>query len=220
MASTTIFQTLRERVEKSNGLLPHERRAMFWFQNYSNELVQWQQQNKNTTYSGLAESRFAKKIVPPKTVMPGCLYFFMYQPHYARSLDYYDRMPFTLVLEKDNEGFLALNFHYLPYRVRAVFFDALHSSRLQKKNDPLKSRIVISYKLLTAVSKYKAFRPCLKRYRYKNCRTAMLQVGETEWDIALFLPVERFSKATRAEIWEESVSSLSDIGDEGAEETE
>lgn len=219
MASSNIFQMLRERVEKSDGLLPQERRAMLWFQTYRTDLLQWQNQHRSLTYNGLSDSTFAKKVVRPKAILPGYLYFFLYFPHYARTLDYYDRFPMTLVLEKDPEGFLALNFHYLPYQMRAIFFDALYSRHLQSNTDPLRSRIRITYQILSAVSKYKAFRPCLRRYRYTNCRSAMLQVGETEWDIALFLPVEQFTKATRAEVWKESMHDLRTLGNDDNDDT-
>ena len=48
----------------------------------------------------------------------------------------------------------------------------------------------------------------MKRYRYNSMRTALLQVGETEWDIALFLPVEQFAKTTRLDVWNKSRSGL------------
>jgi hypothetical protein len=217
MASTTIFQTLRERVEKSGGLLPFERRAMFWFKEQHQTLDQWQRQNINSTFTTVTQQKIAKKLISPRGVLPGYLYFFVYQPFYAKQLDYYDRVPFTLVLERDKTGFLALNFHYLPYHIRAAFFDVLHSTRLQKSKDPLKSRMMVTYKLLTTVSKYKAFRPCLKRYRYTNCRSQVLQVGETEWDIALFMPVEHFSKMSRTAIWKESLVDIYGVADDGDE---
>ena len=61
-----------------------------------------------------------------------------------------------------------------------------------------------TYKVLNRMSKYKAFRPCMKRYRYSQIRTPLLQVGSSEWDLALFLPVEQFRKSTRADVWQES----------------
>ena len=39
-------------------------------------------------------------------------------------------------------------------------------------------------------------------------RTALLQVGETEWDVALFLPVEQFAKTTRLDVWNKSLADL------------
>jgi len=206
-----IFDTLRKRVEDSKGLLPQEKRAMFWFRNYSTQLLEWQNTNKKRSFAALAESDATKLLVAPKSIRPGYLYFFLYQPLYAKELDYYDRLPLTLVLDVDSTGFLAINFHYLPYRVRAAFFDLLYSTRLVKRKDPLKTRINVTYKLLQAVSKYKAFRVCLRRYRFKNVRSGALLIGESEWDIAMFLPVEQFAKATRTQVWNESLANISDI---------
>jgi len=212
MASVNIFETLRARVEKSGGLLPQEQRAMFWFQTYNRELLSWQTKNTSKSFTDVSSSPFNKRLVSPKAAMLGCLYFFLYIPIHKKSLPYYDRFPLVIILEKDETGFLGLNLHYLPYRLRAMFFDMLHSTRLVRSDDPLRTRLAITYKLLNSVTKYKAFRPCVKRYRYSSMRTALLQVGETEWDIALFLPVEHFAKSTRTNVWSESLAGRSNTG--------
>ena len=62
--------------------------------------------------------------------------------------------------------------------------------------------------MLKSVTKYKAFKPCVKRYRFSSMRSALLQVGETEWDVALFLPVEQFAKTTRSDVWDESLKDM------------
>ena len=218
MPAVSVFETLRKRVEASKGLLPQERRAMYWFKNYNQQLQMWQNTTQKQTYSALSSQQFTKRLLPPKAVLPGYLYFYMYDPATRADLDYYDRMPFTLVLDRDPEGFLGLNFHYLPYRMRAIFFDTLYSTRFIKSRDPLKARMNVTYKILDGVSKYKMFRPCLKRYLYKRVRTPLMQVGETEWDIALFLPVERFAKATRTEVWTDVANLVSEMdADEGFE---
>lgn len=212
MASVNVFESLRARVEKSGGLLPQERRAMYWFQTSRRELMSWQAEHKDKTFSAVSSSKFNKQIVPPKTARMGCLYFFLYSPIHKDSLPYYDRFPLVVVLEKDEKGFLGLNLHYLPYRLRAMFFDMLHSARLMRTNDPFRTRLMVTYKMLKSVTKYRAFKPCVKRYRYSSMRTALLQVGETEWDIALFLPVEQFTKATRTNVWGESLAGQRDTG--------
>jgi len=212
MASVNIFETLRARVEKSGGLLPQERRAMYWFQTSRRELMSWQAEHKDKTFSAVSSSKFNKQIVPPKTARMGCLYFFLYSPIHKDSLPYYDRFPLVVVLEKDEKGFLGLNLHYLPYRLRAMFFDMLHSARLMRTKDPFRTRLMVTYEMLKSVTKYRAFKPCVKRYRYSSMRTALLQVGETEWDIALFLPVEQFAKSTRTNVWGESLAGQRDTG--------
>ena len=212
MASVNIFETLRARVEKSDGLLPQERRAMLWFESYNRELLSWQARNRGKSFSTVSSSKFDKQLVPPKTARMGCLYFFLYAPIHKDNLPHYDRFPLVIILEKDETGFLGLNLHYLPYRLRAMFFDMLHSTRLLRTTDPFRTRLLVTYKMLKSVTKYKAFRPCVKRYRYSSMRTALLQVGETEWDVALFLPVEQFAKTTRTDVWSESLRGLLDTG--------
>ena len=95
-----------------------------------------------------------------------------------------------------------------------MLFDMLHKTLViqgpdpdgsgPKGSDPLRTRMRATYKVLTSMSKYKAFRPCMKRYRNSQFRSPLLQVGSSEWDLALFLPVEQFRKSTRADVWQES----------------
>lgn len=205
-----IFETLRQRVMASNALQPHEKRAAYWFQTHSTQLDQWQRRTRNTTFSTLAQSQFEKKLVPPKAVQAGALYFFRYDALGTLTLPYYDRFPLVLVLDKTADTFLGLNFHYLSYRMRAVLFDNLYSTYLVSLPNPLQSRLKVTYDILESVTKYKAFRPCVKRYRYTQCRSACMQVGETEWDLALFLPVEMFNHKTRNQVWKDSLDDLKD----------
>ena len=127
-------------------------------------------------------------------------------------MPHYDRFPLVVILEKEETGFLGLNLHYLPYRLRAMFFDMLHSTRLLRSTDPFRTRLLVTYKMLKSVTKYKAFKPCVKRYRHSSVRTALLQVAETEWDVALFLPVEQFAKTTRTDVWSESLRDMRNTG--------
>jgi hypothetical protein len=217
VASVNIFDTLRARIEASHGIPPQERRALLWFRNFSSELQQWQTKNQRQTYQQLQTSAFTKRLVPPRLAFPGYLYFFMYRPLAAATLPVYDRFPLVLVLERYTDGFLGLNFHYLPYRARAVFFDALYSTRFVGNKDPLRARLNVSYQLLKTVSKYKAFEPCIHRYHHKGVTTPLLQVGETEWDLALFLPVERFAKMPRSDVWNHALQDIADVDDGGGE---
>jgi len=212
MASVSIFQTLRQRILDSDGLLPQERRAMLWFREYASTLRSWQTSySGRITYSQLAkDASLAKRLVPVSQARPGRLYFYVYQPEGAQTLDYYDRFPFTLVIDRTATHLLGLNFHYLDNFYRAKLFDALYTrARNVQKHphspaDTLNSYINVDYKLLDGVRRFAPFRPCIHLYIRKNIRTPLLQVGESEWDIALFLPVERFAKATRSTVWAES----------------
>lgn len=208
MPAVKVFQTLRDRVQKSNGLLPAEKRAMFWFQDYATDLDKWQRKNANMRYDTLQHREFTKQIVGPNRAEPGFFYFYMYDPKWKKELPYYDKFPFTLVLQRQGDRFLGLNFHYLDYYNRARLFDLLYPFREGRVSRPnvrdIRMRLKVTYHLLKVSSKYKAFQPCLKEYLVDHVRTPLLKVGAREWDIALFLPVEQFEKKTKQEVWKES----------------
>ena len=204
MPVVNIFQTLRERIEDSPAFKPMEKRALYWFQTFQTQISQWQRSIGNrVTYARLNEQPISKRIVPASQLQQGMLYFFLYEPTNAKTLPYYDHFPFVLVIDKAQESFAGLNFHYLNYYWRAVLFDRLYEQR-RKSPDPLKVQMKFTYESLTHTTKYKQFRPCYKRYLYKNMRSPLFQVGESEWDVALWLPVELWHKQISAQIWKDS----------------
>jgi hypothetical protein len=208
MPVSNIFQQLRDRITKSKGLLPLEQRAMYWFRDYASELTQWQKKLSNQSYQKMGKETFSKQIVSSTSAYPGCFYFYMYDPKGKNTLPFYDRFPFTLVLRRDSDSFLGLNFHYLDYYHRALLFDAIYPYRdgrtAATTTLDIRSRILISYDILQASSKYKYFRPTIKRYLNSHIQTPLMKVGASEWDVALFLPVEMFVKETKQNVWKNS----------------
>ena len=45
----------------------------------------------------------------------GALNMFIYDPKLKNKLPYYDTFPLVLPIERYRDGFLGINFHYLPY---------------------------------------------------------------------------------------------------------
>jgi hypothetical protein len=110
-------------------------------------------------------------------------------------------------LERYNDGFLGLNLHYLPPRIRAGFMDKLlDRATLNENDDPVKIRI--SYEILDATKRYKEFRPCLKRYLYSQIASKILKVQPNEWETAVFLPTQQFQKAKAQEVWQDSIHDI------------
>ena len=66
----------------------------------------------------------------------------------------------------------------------------------------------ISYGLLRSQAKYKEFKPTYKKYLTKHVRSRFIKINASEWDIALFLPVERFEKASKSKVWGESRNAI------------
>jgi len=133
----------------------------------------------------------------------GYMYAFRYDPKFKAELPYYDTFPLIFPVEFQNDGFLGINFHYLPHTLRTKLMNALYSTLTNKKYDE-STRVKISYQVLKSASKYRFFKPTLKKYLRNHVRSPFMEIQVTEWDIALFLPTESFRKADTSLVWSES----------------
>ena len=137
----------------------------------------------------------------------GGMYYFYYDPKTKDKLDYYDRFPLILVLDIHSDGFMGLNLHYLPIKYRIALLDKLMDyAVLDDENNP--KRLRISYELLSASKRFKEFKPCLKKYLNSYVQSRILAVQPDEWDIAAFLPIQQFRKASATEVWQESIQEI------------
>ena len=143
-------------------------------------------------------------LEPSQREMYGNMYMYVYDPKTKQDLPYYDRFPLVIMIEKYKDGFLGLNLHYLRPDVRAKFLDEL--MRLAPGKVKSNSRLLkAKYSLLQSTRKYKEFRPCIKRYLGSQIRSKVVRVPMTEWEIAIFLPTDQFVKASKTEVWNESI---------------
>lgn len=150
--------------------------------------------------------RYTRPSDRQKFLMGG-LYYFYYDPKTKDDLPYYDKFPLVMPLKRDPEGFIGLNFHYLPLRYRITFMKKLMNLAIYNDEDEIK-RIRITYPILDSSSRFKEFRPCIKRYLYTNIKSRILAVQPQEWDVALYLPIQQFKKAPVKTVWQESLQEI------------
>jgi hypothetical protein len=122
---------------------------------------------------------------------------------YKAELPYYDRYPLIFPVQGAPGGFYGINMHYLPYRLRAQLMDALYELSSNKRYDE-NTKLRLSYEVLKGASKYKLFKPTFKRYLSGHVRSRFVEISSSEWDIALFLPLESFAKASKSSVWADS----------------
>jgi hypothetical protein len=137
----------------------------------------------------------------------GGLYCFYYNPKGKTDLPYYDQFPMVLALERYNDGFLGLNFHYLPIKYRVVFLDKLMNFAMMGDAGEI-MRMRVTYDILTASKRLKLFKPCIKRYLSSHIQSKILTIQPNEWDIAALLPLQQFKGVTAPEVWQDSVDEL------------
>jgi hypothetical protein len=144
------------------------------------------------------------------TIKPGFMYLFGYDPKLKNELPYYDRFPLIFPFKSDTDGFLAMNLHYIAPNFRAKLMDNLYPLVTNLKFDET-TRIKASYNLLNSVAKYKYFHPCVKKYLYGHLKTKFLLIPANEWDIALFLPLQRFQKASVNQVYKDSRAMINGL---------
>jgi hypothetical protein len=137
----------------------------------------------------------------------GGMYFFMYDPKTKEQLPYYDIFPLVIPLERYADGFLGINLHYLPVRLRANFLDKLTDFAVYNENDEVR-RVKATYEILSQTRRYKELQPCLKRYLFNNVKSRLATVLPGEWETAIFLPVEQFQKQSKRVVHQESMQEI------------
>jgi hypothetical protein len=155
----------------------------------------------------VAKSISNEKVRQVNKFILGGLYCFYYNPKGKMDLPYYDQFPMVLALERYNDGFLGLNFHYLPIKYRVVFLDKLMNFAMMGDAGEI-MRMRVTYDILTASKRLKLFKPCIKRYLSSHIQSKLLTIQPNEWDIAALLPLQQFKGATAPEVWQDSVDEL------------
>jgi hypothetical protein len=137
----------------------------------------------------------------------GSMYMFYYDAKHKETLPYWDRFPFIFPFKKMQGGFLGINLHYLPHPLRAKLMDSLYDLASDERYDE-KTRLKLSYDVLNSASRFKYFKPCIKHYLTGQLKSRFLYVYPSEWDVAMFLPLERFEKAGKRNVWSDSRKAI------------
>ena len=139
-----------------------------------------------------------------KTPFFGRLNMFFYDPKLKKTLPYYDRFPLVLPLERYSDGFLGINFHYLPINLRIRLLDRMVDFSNNTEFDE-STTLDVDY---TGVKGIRLVKPTLKRYLSGRVKTNFRRVDADEFTVATLLPVQRFSKASEAEVYRDSRKML------------
>ena len=171
------------------------KRSARWFQDKIKGLKgtlrnQWSQTNAPKFYRE-AETKVNPRVLKMRANL-GDLYAYYYKPKHMMTLPYYDTFPLIMLIGFEKETFLGLNFHYLNPRIRAILLDRVTAK--------IGSGIIKWNKIV----KIPQVAPTVKRYRYDHIMRKVIPIEEKEQELAIFLPLERFKKASKAKVWADS----------------
>ena len=137
----------------------------------------------------------------------GSMYMFYYDAKHKDTLPYFDKFPLIFPFKKVDGGFMGINLHYLPLQYRAKLMDSLYDLTTNERYDE-RTKLELSYKLLNSAGKFRYFKPCVKHYLTGQLRSRFMYIYPSEWDMALFLPLERFQGASKTKVWSDTRKAL------------
>ena len=187
----TFLDKLKNAIRKNDGT-PKTRNAAQWFKRKMGAL-RAELRNKVNAVDTADEFYSKAKKSGNKTIKPGVMAAYFYDPKTKQKMKYYDRFPLIMCVKMYSNGFLGLNFHYLPPLLRAKLMDSI--DRAGSVN-------------WEALSRIKQIKPTVKRYLYTHISSKVVLIDDDEKEIALFLPTERFKKENKLVVWNESRSMI------------
>jgi hypothetical protein len=194
-----LFDDILNKGVRSGQIPARTSEARNW---YRGQAQTYKRVSENQFFGGKSKDRMSSQP------LIGGMYMMLYDAKTKSKLPYYDRMPLIFPYKKVKGGFYGLNMHYIPLQLRAKLMDALYDTANNTQYDET-TRLKLSYKILDKAAKYKEFRPCVKRYLNSQVQSKFMYVFPSEWDIALFLPTERFVGASKTSVWAESRRKIS-----------
>ena len=178
----SVFDTIRLRAGDSN-------RSGTWYR---------QQVNKVATGTTARQLFRQGKLTGRPSV--GRLNLFGYNPKLRKTLPFYDIFPLVLPVDTIPGGFIGMNFHYLPPMLRFKLLDRLQATASDRRFDK-NTKFDVSYNDIKRMSLVK---PTIKKYLYSYVQTGFLRINANEAAIAIYLPVQRFKKASDGEVYRNS----------------
>lgn len=138
---------------------------------------------------------------------PGQLFTYKYDAKTKEDLPYWDKNPLVMPIFLYEDGFLGLNFHYLPPWLRARLLGLIMGTMSSKKLSR-EAKAKITYGLIVSTSRLAIAKPCIKRYLRSHVRSKMVRINPKEWEHVVFLPFDEFQKAPRTKVWKDSIAQI------------
>jgi len=192
-----LFDTILTKGVRAGEIPARTQKAREWYRDAAKE---YRNINERQLMKGDAERLTGRPLV-------GHMYMFNYDAKHKETLPYYDRFPLIFPFKSVKGGFLGINMHYLPLQYRAILMDSLYDITTNERYDET-TRLKLNYQVLERASRFRYFKPCVKHYLTGQLRSRFLYVYPSEWDIALFLPLERFQGASKTKVWADSRKAI------------
>ena len=191
-----LFNLYKAQLE-ADGIDPSSKASRDWFADKMDEIA-----GKDVNQRRMMRE---KPMRVSQGELMGRMYMFMYNPANKNTLPYYDRFPLVIMLEVAKEGFMGLNLHYLPIDLRQkMFYNMVIRASASPENYRWNTFLKIDYKYLKKRTSLRAYKACIKRYRYDSIYGRIAHVPAPEWEVAVHLPLAEWRKASEARVHKDS----------------
>ena len=196
-----IYEQLRAMLPDSGQTL-NSRTGMNWLRNRINDV----HGDDRVTHKDLVK---ASEIIlqPAARKFAGKMYMFRYLAEGRKTLPYYDKYPLIFIVEMYKDGFLGMNLHYLPPKLRIDLLVKLDRYRSNDKFDET-TRLRINYELVRDSARLYSGLHILKRYKKNMIKSNIIQVLPDEWAMAALLPSSNFIGAGKTTVWNDTRRKL------------
>ena len=188
---TSLLGRVRERLRRQ-GIRSQTRASRDWLRSKISNLTRTPDRD-----------RLLREGATVPNALIGSLYFYFYDPLTKDRLPYYDRFPLVFPFSMGSDRFTGLNLHYLDYVNRIRLMDALQQFANNKRYDG-STRLRLSWEVLNDAIRLPQVRPCVHTYLNSHVQSRFLWINPAEWEIALFMPVASFQKASENRVFVES----------------
>lgn len=139
----------------------------------------------------------------------GQMFLYVYDPKTKETMPYYDTLPLIFMFEFRDDGWLGINFHYLPliWRFRLLAKLLEHAQLPMLPND----KLMLDWEYLGNIAKFPECRPAVKRYLSHHVRSRLKRIDPIDWATAIALPMEHFEKESKEHVWRESARQIRNV---------
>lgn len=203
MPQLSILDKVRKKL-KTQPLNKSIEESIRWYRKQVRQLSGYSDDPHYSRGSGLRTDLLKDSSRSRTNYFPGMMYLFVYDPKLKKTLPYYDKFPLVFFIGPCEDGtWLGINLHYLGYRQRLLLFNELSTLANNRLTNP-QAKLILAYQMLKGMARFKAFKPCLHKYLPGHIVSRLIKIDAPDWETALFLPVENFSKKGKTFVWRES----------------
>lgn len=161
-------------------------KAMDWYRQELSDLLE----GKLTNVASLIRQTPEYRV---RRVFLGKMILFGYIPETpVAKLGYYDRFPLVIPIRLYRDHFMAVNLHYMPFKLRASFIDRAEDAARGDVDTGDARLTALRYDLMKSSTKYLSGLVGIRKYKLKGIYTPTLEIPSDKWKYAINLPVARF----------------------------